>query len=121
MYKYVILTILSSVLTYSFPAFGDSSYQVTFETEECNGDTGMATVPINDIFRIQGMECDPPNEDVKLKQLLVRSSGIHGSYDAFTITPETADMIKKEIKEYMGSKKRLLDRGRSIILHHSRD
>lgn len=121
MKKYQLISVLLFFLTFSLPVYAGSSYQVTFETQECNGDTGMGTAEISDIFRIQSMECDPPHEGVKLKQVIVKSSKIRGSYDVFTVTPESAAMIQKEIREYMSSKKRLLDRGKSIILHQTRD
>jgi hypothetical protein len=67
------------------------------------------------------VECEQPDEKLKLKQVLVRSRTLRGSYDVFTVDEESAEMIMKEIDSYMKARKRTLENSDSIILHEIRE
>lgn len=90
-----------------------SSYQVTFETMDCNGATGFVTVGVDEIFKVQSAGCSGPDGET-LKQMLVHNGS--GSYNAYTLTEEESQGVRKEIKDYMTSRRKLLDRSNTIIV-----
>jgi hypothetical protein len=90
-----------------------SSYQVTFETTDCSGDTGFATVMVEEIYKVQSAGCSGPDGET-LKQMLTHNG--YGSYDAYTLTDEESNNVSKEIKDYMNSRRNLLDRSNAIIV-----
>ena len=90
-----------------------SSYQVTFETTDCNGDTGFSTVGVEEIFKIQSAGCSGP-DGTPLKQMLIHDGS--GSYNVYTLTEEESNNVKKEIKDYMAARRGVLDRSGAIIL-----
>ena len=90
-----------------------SPYQVTFETTDCNGDTGFATVGVDEIFKIQSAGCSGP-DGTPLKQMLVHDGS--GSYLAYNLTEEEAKNVSKEIKDYMAARRGVLDRSDAIIV-----
>ncbi len=92
---------------------GASPYQVTFETTDCNGDTGFTTIGIDEIFKIQSAGCSGP-DGAPLKQMLVHNGS--GSYDAYTMTEEESKNVRKEIKDYMAARRGILDRSGAIIV-----
>ena len=85
------------VLLAALPVLAESSYMVTFQTTDCNGDTGMATVEIDRIHSIETVTCDPPQEQAKRKQVLIRSRTIPGSYDVFTVDDREAVRIQHRL------------------------
>ena len=91
-------------------------YQVTFQTNDCNGDTGLATVQISAIYKIEAVQCGAPHENAVRKQVLVSSAARAGSYDIFTINEEEAVMIQREIQSYMKARRKLLEHGDVLIL-----
>ena len=90
-----------------------SSYQVTFETTDCNGDTGFSTVGVAEVYKIQSAGCSGP-EGIPLKQMLVHDGS--GSYTAYTLTEEESKNVRKEIKDYMAARRGVLDRSNAIIV-----
>lgn len=90
-----------------------SPYQITFETTDCNGDTGFSTVGIDEIFKIQSAGCSGPDGS-PLKQILIHDGS--GSYNVYTLTEEESKNVRKEIKDYMASRRGLLDRSDAIIV-----
>jgi hypothetical protein len=90
-----------------------STYQVTFETTDCNGDTGFSTVGVDEVYKIQSGGCSGP-EGAPLKQMLVHDGS--GSYTAYTMTDEESKNVRKEIKDYMASRRGVLDRSNAIIV-----
>ena len=88
-------------------------YQVTFETTDCNGDTGFTTVGIDEIFKIQSGDCSGP-DGAPLKQMLIHDGS--GSYTAYTLTDEESKNVRKEIKAYMAARRGVLDRSGAIIV-----
>jgi 3D (Asp-Asp-Asp) domain-containing protein len=105
------------VLLAALPVLAESSYMVTFQTTDCNGDTGMATVEIDRIHSIETVTCDPPHEQAKRKQVLVRSRTIPGSYDVFTVDDREAARIQQQIQAYMDARRKLLEKGNAVIIH----
>lgn len=90
-----------------------SSYQVTFQTTDCNGDTGFSTVGVEEIFKIQSAGCKGP-DGKPLKQMLIHDGS--GSYSAYTLTEEEATNVNKEIKDYMAARRRVLDQPGAVII-----
>ncbi len=90
-----------------------SPYQVTFETTDCNGDSGFATVGVDEIFKIQSAGCRGP-DGAPLKQMLVHDGS--GSYKAYTLTEEESRNVSREIKDYMAARRGLLDRSQGVII-----
>lgn len=92
------------------------AYQITFETTECNGDTGMAAVDVDRIYRVDADNCAPQQPDEKRKQVLVHSSGGPTRYDVFTVTEKEGQRIQNELRKYNDARRRSLDRGNSVII-----
>lgn len=90
-----------------------SPYQITFETTDCNGDTGFSTVGVDEIFKIQSAGCSG-SDGAPLKQMLVHDGS--GSYQAYNLTEEEAKNVSKEIKGYMAARRGVLDRSDAIIV-----
>jgi hypothetical protein len=109
MFKPLLGALLSAV------AFAAPAYQITFETTECNGDTGMAAVDVDRIYRVQADDCAPQQPGEKRKQVLVRSPGGPTNYDVFLVTEKEGQRIQKEITKYNDARRRSLERGDSII------
>jgi len=111
-------------------------YQVTFQTNDCNGDTGVATVPIGSIYKIETITCDPPYEKNVRKQILIKAkistSSSRGretfwgnnqaqdvvvdSYNVMTVTEDEAARIEQDINRYMQARRKLLENSSSIII-----
>ncbi len=116
----MIKTIFAALFLLLFTAVSaaaGSSYMVTFQTTDCNGDTGIASVEINHIYKIETVECDPPHQAAKRKQVLVTSKTLHSSYDVFTVDEKEAINIQKQIQAYMDARRKLLENGSPIILY----
>lgn len=103
-----------SLFCVPYLALADSAaYQVTFATMGCNGDTGFATVGVDEIFKMQAGGCTGPDGKA-LKQVLVHNGS--GSYNVYTVTEEESENITKEIKAYMAARRGLLERSQGIII-----
>ena len=107
---YIISLYVSLIVAGSVHA---SSYQVTFSTTECNGDTGFSTVGVDEIFKIQAAGCSGP-DGTPLKQMLIHDGS--GSYNAYTLTEEESKNVTKEIKDYMAARRGVLDRSGAVIV-----
>jgi len=115
----MIRTIFAALFLLLFTAVAanaGSSYMITFQTTDCNGDTGIASVEINRIYKIKTIACEPPYRAARRKQVLVTSKTLHGSYDVFTVDEKEAVNIQKQIQEYMDARRKLLEKGNPIIL-----
>lgn len=102
-----------------FPLQGqaDDSYKIVFETMDCSGNTGFATVGPDEIFKVGDGDCtNPEDPGKKLKQLLVHDGS--GSYNVYTLTQEEAKNVMLDMKEYMKSRKDVLDRSDAVIISH---
>ncbi len=92
-------------------------YKVIFETMDCNGNTGFATVGADEIYKMNNGDCTDPNNPAKrLKQLLVHDGS--GSYLVYSLTQDEARNVMLEMKEYMKSRKGVLDRSDGVIISH---
>ncbi len=96
-------------------AHGSGEYKVIFETTDCSGNTGFATVGADEIYKINQGDCSDPSDPGKhLKQLLVQDG--NNSYKAYSLTQDEAKNVMLELKEYMKSRKNVLDRSDAIII-----
>ncbi len=107
-----ILTFLA-VLSLNTGTWAETPYQVTFATQECNGDTGFATIGIDLIYKVESSGCTAADGS-QLKQLLVHNGA--GSYDVYSVTEQESENIMKEIKAYMNARRGLLERSDAIIV-----
>lgn len=93
------------------------SYKVIFETMDCNGNSGFATVGADEIYKMNNGDCTDPNDPAKkLKQLLVHDGS--GSYLVYSLTQDEARNVMLDLKEYMKSRKGVLDRSDAVIISH---
>jgi hypothetical protein len=87
--------------------------KVTFQTTECNGDTGMASVDVDRIERIQSIDCDNGR---KLRQVLVRPAAGAG-LQVHSVTPEASADIERQIKQYMETRRKTLEGSKPILIN----
>jgi hypothetical protein len=100
-------------------AGGISDTQVSFQTTECNGDTGFASVDLEKIWRIKSAGCSSPDKpDQQLMQVLVKSTTGLVKYEVFTVAPTEADYIQAQIKAHMAAKRKALEGGDTVIIDH---
>jgi len=115
-----ITSLVAALLIATFfcsPGLADDSYKVVFETMDCSGNMGFATVGPDEIYKIGNGDCtNPENPDQKLKQLLIHDGS--GSYKVYTLTQEEARNVMRDVKEYMRARKGVLERSDSIIISH---
>ncbi len=101
----------------SSSGFADDTYKVVFETMDCSGNTGFATVSAGEIYKVENGDCNHPDHPgQKLKQLLVHNG--NGSYTAYTMSQEEAGNVMRDVKEYMRARKGVLERSESVIISH---
>lgn len=103
--------ILLLALSYSFSNADIDPYQVAFETTECNGESGFATVAIESIDKIQTASC--LYEGKKLKKLLVRRGS---SYVTYTITHAEARVIMQDVKLYNRMRLKMMENSNTLII-----
>jgi hypothetical protein len=111
-YSMFICSLFSACLVYGA---GISDFQITFQTTDCNGNMGIASVNVEEIYRIQSMQCDP-GSTLELKQVLVKSASGVTNYEVFTVTADEAKQIQDQIKFYMNSRRKALEKGSSIVV-----
>jgi len=99
--------IVTTVAAADFPG----PLKATFRTVDCSGATGMASVDVDHIHRIQPYDC--PNGR-KLKQVLVRRPG--GTNEAYTISEEEAPRLEAQIERLMGSRQKALEQSRPVVI-----
>jgi len=113
----LLLPALLTLLLFASNASGDDSYKVIFETTDCSGNTGFASVGADEIYKINNGDCSDPNNPArKLKQLLIKDGS--GSYMAYSLTQDEAKSVMLDVKDYMKSKKGVLDRADAVIIKH---
>ncbi len=115
------ISMLTSTLLMLFflssPAHAGDEYKVIFETMDCSGNTGFATVGADEIYKMNNGDCTDPNDPAKrLKQLLVHDGS--GSYMVYNLTQDEARNVMLELKDYMKSRKGVLDRSDAVIISH---
>ncbi|MEA2091217.1 MAG: hypothetical protein U9O83_02495 [Campylobacterota bacterium] len=99
------------MLLFSSLLAASESYQVAFETTECNGDSGFATVKIENIDKIKAADC--LHEGKKLKQLLVRRGS---SYVIYTLTENEAKNVMQDVKLYNRAKLKMMENSKTILI-----
>lgn len=105
------------LLALSSQASADDSYKVAFETIDCSGNIGFATVGPDEIYKVGDGDCThPEHPDQKLKQLLVHDGS--GSYKVYTLSQEEARNVMRDVKDYMRARKGVLERSDSVIISH---
>jgi hypothetical protein len=98
-------------------AGGISDTQVSFQTTECNGDAGFASVELERIWRIKAAGCAVPDKpDEQLMQVLVKSTTGLTKYEVFTVAPAEAQYIQAQIKAHMDAKRKALEGGDTVII-----
>ena len=116
-----LLLSLAIVLVMANPALTADvlkPYKVTFRTTDCAGDTGLASVDVDRIEKIRGVDCGPDKSGRQLKQVLVRPLGKASGYEVFMVTAEDAGKIEKQINDYMDARKKTLEGGKTLIIEH---
>ncbi|MHB8453866.1 MAG: hypothetical protein ACYDDO_04030 [Acidiferrobacterales bacterium] len=94
-----------------------NSFKITFQTTDCSGQSGIASVDIDRIDKIQPINCPPPTR-LLLKQILVKSGPGLASFDAYTVTEEESAHVQRQIDRYMQAREKTLERSRPIIIEH---
>ena len=118
MIRIVIFILTFTLLSCFDSALWADDYLVTFQTTDCNGDIGFASVGIDKIYKIETMKCDPPHGEEIRKHVLVSSRTDVTEYDVFTVSGEEAERISSEMKEYMRIRRDLLKRSDGVIIKH---
>ncbi len=104
------LLIIMTVSLFSLIYAGES-YQVAFETTECSGELGFATVQIKDIDRIESAGC--LHEGKKLQKLLVRRGG---SYATYTLTHSEAREVMKDVRLYNRARLQMMENANAVVI-----
>ncbi len=113
----MLISTLLMLFFLSSSAHAGDDYKVIFETMDCSGNTGFATVGADEIYKMNNGDCTDPNDPAKrLKQLLVHDGS--GSYKVYNLTQDEARNVMMELKEYMKSRKGILDRSEAVIISH---
>jgi hypothetical protein len=88
--------------------------KVTFQTRDCSGATGLASVNVDLITRIQPYNC--PNGQ-PLKQVLTRSEG-GGVGEAFLINADEGVRLQAQIQRIMDARQKALEQQKPVIIQH---
>jgi len=102
---FLLIGLLSAML------FSADNYQVAFETTECSGESGFATVNIESIDKIQSAGC--LHEGKKLKKLLVRKGN---SYATYTLTYEEAKNVMQDVKLYNRARLKMMENANTLVI-----
>lgn len=100
---------LPTALAADFPG----EIKVTFQTSDCAGSSGLGSVNVDHITRIQPYNCP---DGRKLKQVLTRAPS--GTNEVFTITEAEALKVEAQIQRIMDARQKALQDGRQIIITH---
>jgi len=103
--------LLSIALPVVFAADFPGELKVTMRTNDCDGSSGMGSVNVDHISRIQPYAC--PNGR-KLKQVLTRTPA--GAYEVFTITEDEAIKVEAQIQRIMDVRQKALEQTRPIVI-----
>jgi len=87
--------------------------KVTFQTRDCSGATGLASVNVDRITRIQPYNCP---DGQQLKQVLTRSEG--GVGEAFLITADEGVKLQAQIQHIMDARRKALEQQKPVIIQH---
>jgi hypothetical protein len=108
----IILTALLFVLALPvvFAADFPGELKVTTHTIDCDGASGMGSVNVDHISRIQPYTC---TNGRKLKQVLTRAPA---GAEVFTITEDEAVKVEAQIQRIMDVRQKALEQTRPIVI-----
>ncbi|MBS1247181.1 MAG: hypothetical protein H6R47_1380 [Proteobacteria bacterium] len=95
--------LLSIAVPVVFAADFPGELKVTMRTSDCDGASGMGSVNVDHISRIQPYAC--PNGR-KLKQV----------YEVFTVTEDEAVKVEAQIQHIMDVRQKALEQTRPIVI-----
>lgn len=113
-----VLSVLFSlllVLSVSVAKAADfpGTLKVTFQTTDCSGATGLASVNVDQIARVQPYDC--PNGR-KLNQVLTHAPA--GVGEAFLISTEESAKLQARIQQIMDARQKALEQQKPIVIQH---
>ena len=103
------IVLISLVLL--LPLFALDRYQVAFETTECNGDKGFATIDIARIERIESADCRYKGK--KLQKMLVKKGG---TYAVYMLTYDEAREVMRDIRLYNRAKLKMMQNSDTLVI-----
>ncbi len=95
------------------PAIHAFDYLVSFGTTDCNGDTGFVSVDVRQIYKIRTIPCE---QEIALKQALIRKQDGNEAYDVVTLTEAEARSLQEEIRIYTKARREVLQNSGALIL-----
>ena len=104
--------LLTLALPVAFAADFPGTLKVTFRTSDCSGASGLASINVDHINRLQPYDC--PNGR-KLKQVLTRTPG--GVNEVFTITEDEALKLEGQIQRIMDARQKALEQTKPVIIN----
>ena len=87
------------------------SLKVTFRTSDCAGASGLGSVNVDHITRIQPSDCA---NGAKRKQVLTRTPD--GANEVFTITEDEALKLEAQIQRMMEARRKALEQTKPVII-----
>lgn len=85
--------------------------KVSFQTRDCAGASGLGSVNVDHITRVQPIDCAGGR---KLKQVLTRTPD--GTNEVFTITEDEAVKLEAQIQRIMATRRKALEQTRPVII-----
>lgn len=85
--------------------------KVTFRTSDCAGASGLGSVNVDHITRIQPSDCA---SGAKRKQVLTRTP--NGANEVFTITEDEALKLEAQIQRMMDARQKALEQTKPVII-----
>jgi hypothetical protein len=102
--------LLSIALPVVFAADFPGELKVTMRTSDCDGASGMGSVNVDHISRIQPYTC---TNGRKLKQVLTRTPA---GAEVFTITEDESVKVEAQIQRIMEVRQKALEQTRPIVI-----
>jgi hypothetical protein len=107
-----VACLLTPALPVALAADFPGALKVAFRTSDCAGATGLGSVNVDHITRIQPYDC--PNGR-KLKQVLTHTPG--GTNEVFTISDDEALKLEAQIQRIMDARQKALEQTKPIIIN----
>ena len=98
-------------LPVAFASDFPGTLKVSFRTSDCTGASGLGSVNVDHITRIQPTDCTNGH---KLKQVLTRTPD--GANEVFTITEDEAVKLEAQIQRIMGARQKALEQTKPVII-----
>jgi hypothetical protein len=98
-------------LPVAFAADYPGTLKVTFRTSDCAGASGLGSVNVDHITRIQPSDCANGR---KLKQVLTRTPD--GVNEVFTISEDEALKLEAQIQRIMDARQKALEQTKPIVI-----